>query len=271
MALLIWASVGVVVGWLAGLLMKGRDYGFSGNLLLGILGGLVGGWLFHLLGFAPPTDLWRQAIVSLLGAMVVLGVARRLKPVTRHTRKVLGEVGSVTDIEAQIAKLGSFERGVVARFLGRSSQQQSPNAEFDEKMTFGQRVADKVATFGGSWTFIGIFLTFMLIWMLLNSETNAHWDPYPFILLNLVLSCLAAMQAPVIMMSQNRQNQKDRLMAEHDYAVNLRSEIEIGKLHARFDDLRDQDWQKLVEMQQQQIRLLQDIIGELKGQPRGER
>ena len=269
MNLLIWAVVGVLAGWLAGLLMKGRDYGLTGNLILGVIGSLVGGWLFNVLGLAPPTELWKHALVSLLGAMVVLGIARRLKPVSRQTRKVLGDASVVTDLEAQIRKLGDFERSVVARVLGRAQEHPDPNAQFDNQMTFGQQAADRVAKFGGSWTFIGVFLTFMLIWMIVNSETKAHWDPYPFILLNLVLSCLAALQAPVIMMSQNRQNQKDRLMAEHDYQVNMRSELEIGKLHARFDELRDQEWLKLVEMQQQQIRLLQDIITELKGASRG--
>lgn len=260
----IWIASGVVAGWAAGLLMKGRDYGVSGNLILGLIGGLVGGWIVHLLGFAGPHDLVRQSVVSLLGAMVVLGLARRLKPVSRQTRRVLGEIGSVADLEAHIRKLGDYERRVLDRIIGRHPMR-SPNEAFEEQMTFGQRVADQVARFGGSWTFIGIFLVLMLVWMIVNTETRAHFDPYPFILLNLVLSCLAAMQAPVIMMSQNRQAMKDRLMAEHDYQVNMRSEIEIGKLHERFDQLRDRDWQELVGMQQRQIALLETIIRDLGG------
>jgi len=266
MEALIWVASGIIVGWAAGLLMKGRDYGLAGNLILGALGGLVGGWLVRLLGFAPPNDIFRQAIVSLLGAMLVLAAARRLKPVTRQTRRVLGDVSVVTDLESHIKRLSSFERDWIARLVRREAKTRDPNAVFEEQMTFGQKVADRVATFGGSWTFIGIFLLLMLIWMIINTETKAHWDPYPFILLNLCLSCLAALQAPVIMMSQNRQSMKDRLMATNDYEVNMRAELEINKLHARFDELRGKEWETLVGMQQRQIQLLEDIIRTL--QPR---
>src|SRR5262245_32434392 len=128
---------------------------------------------------------------------------------------------------------------------------------------FGQRVDDRVAQFGGSWTFIGIFLLIMLVWMIINTETKRHFDPYPFILLNLLLSCLAALQAPVIMMSQNRQAAKDRVMASNDYEVNLRSEMEIQSLHTRFDQLRERDWSELVAMQQRQIEMLETIVRDL--------
>ncbi len=202
---LIWVASGIVVGWAAGLLMKGRDYGLGGNLILGAIGGLVGGWLMHLLGFAPPNDIFRQAIVSLLGAMLVLAAARRLKPVARQTRRVLGDTSVVTDLESHIKRLSDFERDWIAKLLRRDAKARDPNAMFEEQMTFGQRGADRGATFGGSWTFIGIFLLMMLIWMIINTETKSHWDPYPFILLNLVLPCLAPLQAPVIMMRQNRQ------------------------------------------------------------------
>jgi uncharacterized membrane protein len=196
--------------------------------------------------------------------MLVLGIARRLKPVSRQTRRVLGSVGGITDLESQIRKLGEYERRAVDRLLRPHIGEKPPNEAFEDQMTFGQRIADKVASFGGSWTFIGIFLLFMLVWMIVNTVSKSHWDPFPFILLNLVLSCLAAMQAPVIMMSQNRQSAKDRLMAAHDYEVNLRTEVELGKLHARFDELRDRDWQELVVMQQRQIELLESIIRDLK-------
>ena len=268
MQALIWAASGILAGWFAGRLIKGRDYGLVGNLILGLLGGLVGGWLVHLLGFASPKDHLRHAVVSILGAMVVLAIACWLKPVSRQTQKVLGKVGSVADLEAQIRRLGNFVKDTLARFLGRGTVPRDPNVAFDEQLTFGQRLADDVAKFGGSWTFIGLFWLFMLVWMIINSVTPRHFDPYPFILLNLVLSCLAALQAPVIMMSQNRQNSKDRLMASHDYDVNLRAGMEITSLHARFDDLRDRDWAELVTMQQRQIELLENIVRDLR--PRDE-
>lgn len=229
MEALIWLASGVLTGWLAGKLMKGRDYGVTGNLILGVLGSLVGGWLFDLLGANQPHELWRHVAVSVLGAMLTLGLARRLKPVARQTRKAFGEGGAVADLEATIRKLGQFERATLDRLLHRGHR--DPNAAFEEQMTFGQRVADRVAHFGGSWTFIGIFLLIMLVWMIINTEMHKPFDPFPFILLNLFLSCLAAMQAPVIMMSQNRQAAKDRLMASNDYEVNLRAEMEIQTLH----------------------------------------
>jgi len=262
MEALIWLGSGVVTGWLAGKLMKGRDYGLSGNLILGLLGSLVGGWLFDVLGFTRPNDLWRHAAVSLMGAILMLAVARRVKPVARQTRRAFGEGGALVDVEATIRKLGGFERAALDRLLRRGAPA-DPNVAFEARMTFGQRVADRVAQFGGSWTFIGLFLLGMLVWMIVNTEIRRPFDPFPFILLNLVLSCLAALQAPVIMMSQNRQALKDRLMASNDYEVNLRSEMEIQGLHARFDQLRERDWSELVAMQQRQIELLESIVRDL--------
>ncbi|MBE2186288.1 MAG: DUF1003 domain-containing protein [Rhodothermales bacterium] len=116
------------------------------------------------------------------------------------------------------------------------------NDEFEDRLTFGDRAADKVAAFGGSWTFVLLFMGILAFWMALNTELlplRDHFDPYPFILLNLMLSTLAAFQAPIIMMSQNRQAAKDRLAVEHDYEVNLRSESEIRALRARLDALHD--------------------------------
>ena len=268
MEALIWLASGVASGWLAGKLMKGRDYGLTGNLILGVLGSLVGGWLFDLLGVNAPQDTWRHVAVSLLGAMLTLAIARRLKPVARQTRKAFGEAGTVTDLEATIRKLGVFERTTVDRLLKRGAHR-DPNAAFEEQMTFGQRVADRVAQFGGSWTFIGIFLLAMLIWMIINTSLKRPFDPYPFILLNLCLSCVAALQAPVIMMSQNRQSSKDRLMASNDYEVNLRAEMLIQNLHVRFDQLREKDWAELVSTQQRQIELLEAIVRDVQGRREG--
>lgn len=147
------------------------------------------------------------------------------------------------------------------------------NKEFDTQLTFGQRLADKVAAFGGSWTFIILFAAVLAAWIVLNSVILARrheaFDPYPYILLNLFLSMTAAVQAPVIMMSQNRQAAKDRMDAAHDYEINLKAEMEIGRLHEKMDDLREQRWAELVSMQQEQIRLLQQLLEEKNSQLAG--
>jgi uncharacterized membrane protein len=115
---------------------------------------------------------------------------------------------------------------------------QDPNKLIEERVTLGERVADAVATFGGSWRFIFLFLAGMLAWVFANTALGRHFDPYPFILLNLFLSMLAALQAPVIMMSQNRQDAKDRIRSEADYRVNVKAEVEIAELHEKLDRLR---------------------------------
>ncbi|WP_323036419.1 DUF1003 domain-containing protein [Pararhodobacter sp.] len=130
--------------------------------------------------------------------------------------------------------------------------------------TFGERMADKVATFGGSWTFIILFSATLLFWITVNIAglMAQPFDPYPFILLNLVLSSLAALQAPIIMMSQRRQETKDRMRAENDYRVNLKAEIEIRQLHEKMDHQLAQQWDKLAELQQIQIELLEERLND---------
>ncbi|MCB0445112.1 MAG: DUF1003 domain-containing protein, partial [Gelidibacter sp.] len=127
--------------------------------------------------------------------------------------------------------------------------------------TLGQRVADKVATFGGSWTFIISFGVFLILWISLNVVwlANKGFDPFPFILLNLILSCIAAMQAPVIMMSQNRQEEKDRERSKQDYMVNLKSELEIRMLHEKIDHLIIHQQNELLNIQQIQVEMIEDI------------
>jgi uncharacterized membrane protein len=133
-----------------------------------------------------------------------------------------------------------------------------------DNSTLGQRAADAVATFGGSWTFIGLFAVTLIAWVGLNSFVLARYggafDSYPYILLNLLLSMLAAIQAPIILMSQNRQAQKDRLGAEHDYEVNLKAELEIMLLHEKMDLLREGQWSSLLAIQHEQIKLLEMLI-----------
>lgn len=166
----------------------------------------------------------------------------------------------------KIESLTKQERYFINRLLERKHIAQNTNKEFDEQLTFGQRLADNVAKFGGSWTFISIFAVILLGWVFLNSvilvKYKDAFDPYPYILLNLFLSMLAAIQAPIIMMSQNRQAAKDRLDATHDYEVNLKAEIEIEHLHQKLDELREKQWMELVEMQQEQIRLLTRLLEE---------
>ena len=135
--------------------------------------------------------------------------------------------------------------------------------EFDAQTTFGQRAADGVASFGGSWTFVGLFAAVMLLWVGLNAfllmNRGATFDPYPYILLNLFLSMLAAIQAPIILMSQNRHSEKDRMDAEHDYEVNLKAELEIMLLHEKLDQLREHQWGELLEIQKEQLKLLASL------------
>ena len=137
--------------------------------------------------------------------------------------------------------------------------------DFEESLTLGQRLADRIAVFGGSWTFILLFLATLVSWIVLNtvvlSRVGKPFDAYPYIFLNLILSMLAALQAPVIMMSQNRYAAKDRVAAAHDYEVNLKSELEILALHEKVDTLRERQWAELVAMQQEQIRLLTRLLG----------
>ena len=164
----------------------------------------------------------------------------------------------------KINNLTKREQEMIRRIIQRSHVARNTNKEFDEQLTFGQRLADRVASFGGSWTFISIFGAILLFWVILNSlvlaRYNKAFDPYPYILLNLFLSMLASIQAPIIMMSQNRQAAKDRLDAAHDYEINLKAELEIASLHAKMDELREKQWAELVAMQQEQIALLTKLL-----------
>ncbi len=144
----------------------------------------------------------------------------------------------------------------------------SENIEDDivTKLSFGDRLSDRIAVFGGSWTFIISFFSFIMIWIGINIWilTTKPFDPFPFILLNLILSCLAAIQAPIIMMSQNRQEQKDRIRAEHDYKINLKAELEIKLLSEKMDHLLIHQNKKLLEIQEVQTDYLEDLMKELK-------
>lgn len=166
---------------------------------------------------------------------------------------------SITD---ERGELGELEREVVDSIKNVEFISKNIYDETDSSMTFGQRIADKVAAFGGSWAFIGIFFVILVAWMGVNTTylLAKPFDPYPYIFLNLVLSCLAAIQAPVIMMSQNRQEDKDRVRAAHDYQVNLKAELEIRTLHEKVDHLLLHQQQRLLHIQQMQMDMLQTIM-----------
>jgi uncharacterized membrane protein len=164
-------------------------------------------------------------------------------------------------LEQERGELSTLEKDVIDSLREHDLIAQNLNEAIDDTSTLGQRLADKVASFGGSWTFILLFAGVLITWVTINSVALfvKPFDPYPFIFLNLVLSCLAAIQAPIIMMSQNRQSEKDRLQAENDYRVNLKAELEIRHLHSKMDLLLTHQWQRLLEIQQVQTDLLQEL------------
>ena len=164
----------------------------------------------------------------------------------------------------EIGELSKIESKVIGELEGYDSVVSKVEDEIEVR-TFGQIVADKVADFGGSWRFIILFGIFIVLWILANIFIllNKGFDPYPFILLNLILSCLAALQAPVIMMSQNRQEEKDRERARKDYMINLKSELEIRMLHEKLDHLIRHEQEELIEIQKIQIEMMNDILSRI--------
>ncbi|MBC7682174.1 MAG: DUF1003 domain-containing protein [Ferruginibacter sp.] len=171
------------------------------------------------------------------------------------TEKLLGMVYEAMDPQTKKVASHIARRKHIAR---------NTATDLDGDTSFGARAADAVASFGGSWIFILLFAAVLVVWVALNvlllPRWNAVFDPYPFILLNLFLSMLAAVQAPIILMSQNRQAEKDRLHAEHDYEVNLKAELEIMLLHEKLDSLRQGQWGELLEIQREQLKLLSDLM-----------
>jgi uncharacterized membrane protein len=168
---------------------------------------------------------------------------------------LLVEIGELTNLETRVIGSLNEDKSLVSTVEDEAGIR-----------TFGQIVADKVAAFGGSWKFIIFFGVFILLWILANIYIllNKGFDPYPFILLNLILSCLAALQAPVIMMSQNRQEEKDRERAKKDYMINLKSELEIRMLHEKLDHLIMHQQEELIQIQKVQIEMMNDILTRIK-------
>ncbi|MCT4492824.1 DUF1003 domain-containing protein [Bosea minatitlanensis] len=169
---------------------------------------------------------------------------------TRYVEEILREEhGEYSDLDREVAESIARQETIA----------ENVEDDFEEHRTLGERLSDNLASFGGSWAFLISFGVVLLGWMALNVAMAASaFDPYPFILLNLVLSCLAAVQAPIIMMSQKRQESKDRLRSANDYQVNLKAELEIRHLHEKMDHLITRQWQRLAEIQQVQLEMLQD-------------
>ncbi len=164
-------------------------------------------------------------------------------------------------LESERGELSTLEHEVVRSLREHELLATDTDAEFEQHWSIGQRLADHIAAFGGSWAFLIGFGVFLTIWVLSNTFVllTHPFDPYPFIFLNLLLSCLAAIQAPVIMMSQNRLEAKDRVRSQHDYQVNLKAELEIRHLHEKLDHLLSHQWERLVRIQELQIELLSDL------------
>jgi uncharacterized membrane protein len=165
-------------------------------------------------------------------------------------------------LEEEKGELSHLDIDVVKSIKNQKLLSKQLETDLAEKLTFGQRIADKMALFGGSWRFILTFAAVLIIWISVNTFflLKKPFDPFPFILLNLILSCLAALQAPVIMMSQNRQETKDRSRSQNDYQINLKAEIEIRQLHEKIDHILINQAQRLFEIQQIQIELMEQIL-----------
>ena len=169
---------------------------------------------------------------------------------TRYVEEILRE---------EHGEYSDLDREVVESIARQDTIASDTDDEFDEKRTLGERLSDGLASFGGSWAFLISFGCVLVVWMIINvAQGPGAFDAYPFILLNLVLSCIAAIQAPIIMMSQRRQEQKDRLRSSNDYKVNLKAELEIRHLHEKIDHLITRQWQRLAEIQQVQLEMLQE-------------
>ena len=166
-------------------------------------------------------------------------------------------------LDADEGELRPHEKKVLEKVLKRLAISRYIENDYREQATFGQRIADRVAEIGGSWTFIIGFFVFILVWISINTFIllERAYDPYPFILLNLLLSCIAAIQAPIIMMSQKRQETNDRLRSFNDYRVNLKAELEVRHLHEKLDYLISRQWTRLAEMQQMQLDAMHELTG----------
>lgn len=179
-----------------------------------------------------------------------------IKELNEYREKYISEV-----LQEEIGEISNLEESVIKNLKHKSNYQDKIDKEI-ANLSFGEKLSDKMASFGGSWTFIISFSVFIIFWIIINAFflLNKGFDPYPFILLNLILSCIAAIQAPLIMMSQNRQETKDRQRAKEDYIVNLKSELEIRMLHEKIDHIMIHQQQSLLDIQELQIDMMKDIL-----------
>ena len=208
---------------------------------------------------AVPIDLIRDALVATLKESApnldpkgYVGLDELNKARIKHAQEMAqDEMNELTDLKREVAE----------SLIRQEALTKNIDKEFDAKETRSEKLADKVAAFGGSWTFIIIFLVLMLIWMGVNTAVimAKPFDPFPYIFLNLVLSCLAAIQAPVIMMSQNRQEAKDRMRGENDFKTNLKAELEIQHINEKIDKLINDQWKHLLEIQQMQMEMIEEL------------
>ena len=193
-----------------------------------------------------------------LGYDALISKAELAKYRTKYVEELLkAEHGDLTELDRQVAEsLATHE-----------TLAENIEAEFEIERTFGERLSDHLASFGGSWTFIIIFGCIIFVWILYNQAASdpSRFDPFPYILLNLILSCLAALQAPVIMMSQKRQEVKDRMRSQSDYRIDLKAELEIRHLHEKIDHLISRQWQRLTEIQQMQLETMHEMTRSGKG------
>jgi len=208
---------------------------------------------------AFPVDLVRESLLPTL---------KKLCPQLDHEGYIsLTELNKIRILHAEelavqdTTELGNLRKEVAQSLKNQELITKNIDHEFDQNSSRGERIADKVASFGGSWTFIIIFLSILFVWMAVNTTLilSRPFDPFPYIFLNLVLSCVAAIQAPVIMMSQNRQETKDRLRGENDYKINLKAELEIRHISEKLDKLINDQWKHLLEIQEMQMEMLQPV------------
>jgi len=180
----------------------------------------------------------------------------------RYTARLVGQM-----LEEERGEISRLDQDVLNSLRENELVATNLNAEIAEQKTYAEIMADRIATFGGSWRFVLVFTAVMIVWVAINSLAffGARFDPYPFILLNLVLSCIAALQAPIIMMSQNRQEKRDRLRAEQDYKVNLKAELEVRLLMTQLEQLRNHQWRRLLEIQSIQTDLMEEILRQRDG------
>lgn len=262
--LIVWTAVGLLVGALARLVTRRVEFGTAGDLVAGWLGALVSGWIVRTVAEGAPQTALGHAVVAMLGAVALLACLHALARTHAAARRVAVDDTTLSgDATSLLQRLGALEQRLVHAFVARRPSARDPNAVYDASVSFGERIADRVAQFGGSWTFIGLFVCVLVAWMAWNEGAARPFDPFPFILLNLVLSCVAALQAPVIMMSQNRQSAKDRSDARADYEVNVRAELEVMALHAKLDLLREQDWARLTATLERQAQAIEALEARL--------